>query len=145
MTTTKKKVSNTMETTSKLPTQVRFKRCIAAGLILSLVLALVTGLIRYYVFPNEIILIPIGLISAIVIKSVGRGVNIRFALVSVLITLLAIYLSDIIALEGLIGLLDIRNYLLVIQAPFSDMIYPLSWLLFRVITLYIAFAYSRIL
>ena len=133
------------ETIQKTSASVRFKRSILYGSIIAIALGFAVGLIRYSWFDFGFILIPIGFLLAITIKNVGRGVNVRFGLLSVLLTILAIYLSDILALDGLQGLLVFKNYTLVFQNIFNGTLNPLTWLLYRGISVYFAFAYARIL
>ena len=121
----------------------RFTVAIIVGLLSSIILGILTGLIRSEI-NISIIIWGVGYV-AMAIQKFGRGVQKKFAILGVLFTLLGIVISDVVYTFGLSSLLDMSSYLLVIKLSLSEDVSSMIWLLHRFIALYIGYNYSRII
>ncbi|HEY4537062.1 MAG TPA: hypothetical protein VIG45_01240 [Erysipelothrix sp.] len=122
----------------------RFTVAIIVGLLSSIILGVLTGLIRSEI-NISIIVWGVGYGVAMAIQKFGRGVQKKFAILGVLFTLLGIVISDVVYTFGLSNLLDMSSYLLVIKLSLSEDVSSMIWLLHRFIALYIGYNYSRII
>lgn len=122
----------------------RFTVAIIVGLLSSIILGVLTGLIRSEI-NISIIIWGVGYGVAMAIQKFGRGVQKKFAILGVLFTLLGIVISDVVYTFGLSSLLDMSSYLLVIKLSLSEDVSSMIWLLHRFIALYIGYNYSRII
>lgn len=122
----------------------RFTVAIIVGLLSSIILGILTGLIRSEI-NISIIIWGVGYGVAMAIQKFGRGVQKKFAILGVLFTLLGIVISDVVYTFGLSSLLDMSSYLLVIKLSLSEDVSSMIWLLHRFIALYIGYNYSRII
>ncbi|WP_159649087.1 hypothetical protein [Erysipelothrix aquatica] len=122
----------------------RFTMSIIAGVISAVLLGVVSGYFRQYVFNHAIVLTGVGLLIAMLINRVGRGIQLKFAIVAVLSTLLAIILSDIISEFGILGLINMESIRLTFSSMLKESISSVLWFLYRALALYVAYIYSRV-
>ncbi|QIK69226.1 hypothetical protein G7062_02500 [Erysipelothrix sp. HDW6C] len=123
----------------------RFNLILVAGAVASIVLGILSGYFRQYVFNHAIILVLVGLAIALIIQKVGHGVQTRFAVASLLFTVLAILLSDVVTDFGIAGLVDFSAYQSVLTFMIHEDIYSVLWLVYRALALYISYIYSRVI
>lgn len=123
----------------------RFNLILVVGAVASIVLGILSGYFRQYVFNHAIILVLVGLAIALIIQKVGHGVQTRFAVASLLFTVLAILLSDVVTDFGIAGLVDFSAYQSVLTFMIHEDIYSVLWLVYRALALYISYIYSRVI
>lgn len=137
-----------------LDSNTRFILAIVAGLAAAIVGGVLYGLLSSILRVEvSIVFVFIGWCIGYVIRTVGRGVHMRFSVVGAIMTLLAIFIGDAIAMVG-IG--NIWSYVfnsaglgILVQAWLSSLlstsINSLLRLLFRAAGVYFGYQYSRIL
>lgn len=122
------------------------QRFIIASLMsipVAIIFGLLTGFLNRF-FPVDFLVISIGIAVSFTMKRHGRGVKLRFALMSVVITFLGIVLSEIVRNFGFDGLFILNNYRTLLQFIAYEDGFNIYWMIFRVLTLFLSFSYSRI-
>lgn len=135
-----------------LDSNSKFILSIIAGILSGIVLGIVYGIFKSKVsIELEIIYIGIGYLIGQVVKNVGRGVTLKFAIVGAIATTLSIIFADLISYVGIGNLfyvlttpsLCVRLLLALLSSYFSSM-WGLIGLLFRAVGVYAAYCESRI-
>lgn len=122
----------------------RFRYATTLALICSVILGILTGLLRTF-FESSLWLLPIGFGIAYIVRRYGRGVQTRFSVIAILFTIVAILLSDVVFNFGLMGLLSFESYRIVLTFSFMNDISQMAWLVSRIFTIFIAYSYSRVI
>lgn len=123
----------------------RFTVAVASGLAASIVLGLLSGLFRNQVVDFSLLILLISYLIAMTIQKMGRGVQVKFSILGLLCTIIAIMISDVITQFGLLGLTSIKSFQLVIRFAVQNDIHSLLWIAYRLLAVYIGFNYSRII
>ncbi|CAM3703738.1 hypothetical protein ERUR111494_07755 [Erysipelothrix urinaevulpis] len=122
----------------------RYKYAFVSGLLAAIVLGVLTGVIRKQIDFSLLVWL-VGYGVAMAIRKLGRGVQLKFSVTGVAFTLIGILISDVIAIFGLAQIFDLQAYITVIQLVLNDDIGSIVWLVYRLIALYIAYNYSRVI
>lgn len=124
----------------------QFYKVLLLGFIIAPVLGILSGYIRMFVIKHDIVLIAVGLGVSYAVREIGKGMTLKFSLLAVGITLVAIILSDIVTTSGILGLASIDAYLDYFGIFFNggDLLTVL-WLIYRGIALYVAYVYARVI
>lgn len=122
----------------------RFRYALILAIITGIGVGIGTGLLRG-IFDSSLVLLLVGYLVAYVIRRYGRGVQTRFSVLGVIVTLCAIFLSDVVANYGLMGMFDLQSYSLVIKFIFYADGNQWLWIAARVLSLFIAYSYSRVI
>ena len=128
---------------TKLNQDQRFLKIIGLGLLTSLIVGFVVGYLRTLI-NFDFFLIINGLAIAYVIREFGRGVKLRFSIMSVIFVLISIFISDMIFNYGVVGFFDIENYVLLFRFAFIYELGKPAWFISRMISIFLAFNYARI-
>ena len=122
----------------------RFTVAIIVGILSSVILGVLTGLLRSEI-NISIIVWGVGYGVAMAVQKFGRGVQKKFAFLGLACTLLGIIISDVVYTFGIASLFDFPSYVLVLKFSLSEDVSSMIWLLHRFIALYIGYNYSRII
>lgn len=122
----------------------RFNYAIVSGLLAAIVLGVLTGLIRQTINFSFIVW-AIGYGVAMTIKKLGRGVQVKFSVLGAIYAFIGILISDVVLTFGLARVLDPSAYLTVITLVLNEDISSIVWLVYRLIAIYIAYNYSRVI
>ena len=122
----------------------RFNYAIVSGLLAAIVLGVLTGLIRQTI-NFSFIGWAIGYGVAMTIKKLGRGVQVKFSVLGAIYAFIGILISDVVLTFGLARVLDPSAYLTVITLVLKEDISSIVWLVYRLIAIYIAYNYSRVI
>ena len=137
-----------------LDSNTKFILAIVAGLGAAIVGGVLYGLLASILRVEvSIVFVFIGWCIGYVIRTVGRGVHMRFSVLGAIMTLIAIFIGDCIAMVGIgniLGyILNPSGLALLIQfwltSLLSTSINSLLRLIFRAIGVYFGYQYSRIL
>ncbi len=128
---------------TKLNQNQRFNKILGLGLLSSLLVGFAIGYLRTLINFDGFLIIN-ALLIAYVIREYGRGIKMRFSIASVIFVLISIFISDMIFTYGIVGFFDLENYFLLIRFAFILELGKPVWFLSRIITIFIAFNYSRI-
>ena len=122
----------------------RFRYALILAIITGIAVGIGTGLLRG-ILDTSLFLLLVGYLVAYVIRRYGRGVQTRFSVLGIIVTLCAIFLSDVVASYGLMAIFNIQSYSLVIQFIFYSDGNQWLWIATRVLSLFIAYTYSRVI
>ena len=128
---------------TKLNQDQRFIKIIGLGLLSSLISGLAIGYLRTLINFDGFLVIN-ALVISYVIREYGRGVQMRFSVVSVIFVLISIFVADMIFNYGVVGFFDFDNYVLLIRFAFILELGKPMWFLSRLISIFVAFNYARI-
>lgn len=132
-----------MSRSIKLNEDQRFYQSIGYALLGAVLVGVLSGFLRSY-YNSFVFLLAIGVAISSLIRKVGRGVSVRFSLLSLASAWIAIFISDVACAYGLMGLFDLQSYALVLQfISYADG-GQIMWVVWRVLTLALAYTYSRV-
>lgn len=129
--------------TRTLTQKQRFNTALITGLIAALVVGVVSGYVRK-VFNFSIIMWAIGYGVAWVIRKTGRGVQNKFSILGAVYTVLGILISDVVWLFGFAAIFNPGAYYVAISFFVAQDISSILWIMFRLVSVYIAYNYSRV-
>ncbi len=143
----------------RLDSNTRFILAIIAGFFAAIIAGILYGLLSSVLRVEvSIVFVFIGWCIGYVVRVVGRGVHLRFAIVGAIMTLIAIFIGDIIAMIGFNNLFSFAIIgssinlsglpaLINIWAAslLSTSINNILRLLFRAIGVYFGYQYARVL
>ena len=134
------KVSNTRAITRKQ----RFQRALLYAVPASIVIGILAGYInRLLPLEFEIVYIGVGYLIGEIIKEFGRGVQIHFAILGVVLTAVAFLIADIVMIFTIRGLLP-SALIYSVPTALSYVFSSILSLLFRAAGLYMAYNRSRV-
>ena len=140
--------------TKYLDSNTKFILAILAGLATAIVGGVLYGLLSSILHVEvSVVFVFTGWCVGYVIRTVGRGVHLRFSIVGAIMTLLAIFIGDCIAMVGIGNILYYfthgAEFGLLMRAWLSSIlstdISSLLRLLFRAAGVYFGYQYSRVL
>ena len=121
----------------------RFNYALISGLVAAIVLGIVSGFIRQFL--NFSILIwAVGFGIAWTVRKMGRGVQLKFSILGAIYAVIGIWISDVVWMFGLGGILNPGAYYTVIRFFVAEDITSIIWMLYRLVAIYIAYNYSRV-
>ena len=121
----------------------RFNYALISGLVAAIVLGIVSGFIRQFL--NFSILIwAVGFGIAWTVRKMGRGVQLKFSILGAIYAVIGIWISDVVWMFGLGGILNPGAYYTVIRFFIAEDITSIIWMLYRLVAIYIAYNYSRV-
>lgn len=121
----------------------RFNYAIVFGFLAAVGLGIVSGFIRQFL--NFSLLIwAVGFGVAWTIKKMGRGVQVKFSILGAIYAIIGIWISDVVWMFGLSGIVNPGAYLTVIRFFIAEDIASIIWMLYRLVAIYIAYNYSRV-
>ena len=121
----------------------RFNYALVSGLVAAVVLGVVSGFIRQFL--NFSILIwAVGFGVAWTVRKMGRGVQLKFSILGAIYAVIGIWISDVVWMFGLGGILNPGAYYTVIRFFVAEDITSIIWMLYRLVGIYIAYNYSRV-
>lgn len=110
----------------------------------AIIVGLITGFLRR-VFHWDILILLNGVCMALIVQRISRGIFQRYSILGVIATFASIVISDVVFNYNLMGLLNFSTYLTVMFTPFKPEFFNGFWLVYRAVSLYVAYAYSRII
>ena len=114
-----------------------------SGLVAAIGLGIVSGFIRQFL--NFSILIwAVGFGIAWTVRKMGRGVQLKFSILGAIYAVIGIWISDVVWMFGLGGILNPGAYYTVIRFFIAEDITSIIWMLYRLVAIYIAYNYSRV-
>ncbi len=128
----------------------RFIRGCIAGIISSLILAILYGIISSYLFITfEIFYVAIGYGIGYAIQNFGRGVQLRFSILGAICAVCCFLLADMISVGGFSIFTNFSYFVTVfrfiLSSLFSTSINSLLGLLFRAVGVMAAYQNSRVI
>lgn len=121
----------------------RFNYALVSGLVAAVVLGIVSGFIRQFL--NFSILIwAVGFGVAWTVRKMGRGVQLKFSILGAIYAIIGIWISDVVWMFGLGGILNPGAYYTVIRFFVAEDITSIIWMIYRLVAIYIAYNYSRV-
>ena len=121
----------------------RFNYALISGLVAAIGLGIVSGFIRQFL--NFSILIwAVGFGIAWTVRKMGRGVQLKFSILGAIYAVIGIWISDVVWMFGLGGILNPGAYYTVIRFFIAEDITSIIWMLYRLVAIYIAYNYSRV-
>lgn len=135
--------------TNAITRKQRFNRALICGIIASIVLGFVYGIISSMIHIEfSIVYLAIGYAIAKVVLEYGKGVQTRFSILAAVLCVISIFIGDIISMFGFEVLFVPQLYGIVLTTYLRHLlsmnISSLLSLLFRVGGVYIAYVYARV-
>ncbi len=110
----------------------RFQNALIVGILTAAVCVLVfTGIFHFFRVYFGILFIVMGYAISFMIQRYGKGVQIQFAILSVVLTLLAIFVSDMIIYNG-----NISALLMILSWSGVDALWQIGYRILALITAY---------
>lgn len=134
-----------METKLKEVTQSD-KLFILATLIsvpLMIFVGILVGILKSTVNVDALVIV-VGIVSSQIYRRIAKGFSMKIAISSVLCTLLGLVVVEMVKNFGVDGLFVFRNYQTLFNFIIQEDIYFVSWSVFRLISLVIAYSYARV-
>lgn len=128
----------------------RFQNACIVGILVTIGLTLAYGLISSILFLElEILYIAIGYLIGMSIQKAGRGVQVRFSILGAICAFVCFFIGDMIAIFGFEILIAPQYWFEAIQVLLSVWleVFDISTLLslaFRIVGIYFAYVYARI-
>lgn len=129
---------------SKNKVHAQFILSSVIAIVLATVLGVGTGYLRE-MWDSPIILLLASILLAYSIRKVGRGVELRFAILGAIAVTVMIAFSDIIYGIGIANLFQFDLYPNVIGSELFNNTSSVMWVLFRAMDIMIGFYYSRVI
>ncbi len=123
--------------------ELQFLLSIAIAIPLVILSGIIIGLIKMS-FRFETIVLFVGFISALIYRRVAKGFQMKIAVASILTALLGLIVVECVTNFGVEGLLVFRNYGTLFTFVIQEDINRVSWTVARLLSLSIAFSYSRV-
>lgn len=118
-----------------LATLVSVSLMVVSGILLGLVKRMID---------IDFIVILIGILSSQVYRRLAKGYTLRIAIASLLCAFIGLFVVEIVTNFGVEGLLNIRNYQYLYDFFIQEDLHNVSWSVFRLISLVIAYSYARV-
>lgn len=131
--------------TRSLTQKQRFNVALLVGLVSAVVLGIVSGIFRNKIANFSLVIVGVGYLIALAIQKFGRGVQIKFSIAAALFTFLAIVMSDVVTVMGIVGLFDLSSYQIIFKYAAQNEIHSVLWIAYRLLAIYISYNYSRII
>ena len=135
--------------TNAITRKQRFNRALICGIIASVVLGIVYGVLSSLIHIEfSIVYLAIGYAIAKVVLEYGKGVQPRFSILAAVLCVVSIFIGDIISMFGFEILFVPQLYGVVLMTYLHSLlsvnVSSLLSLLFRVGGVYIAYVYARV-
>lgn len=121
----------------------KFLLSIAIAVPVTVFISILIGLTKS-ITNIDIIVLAIGVISSQIYRRVARGFVMRIAIASVLTALLGLIIVECVSNFGFEGVFVFRNYQTLLNFVVQEDVFKVSWSVYRLITLLIAYSYARV-
>lgn len=128
---------------SKSSLNPRFLLASLIAFSLMIISGIIIGLIKQ-VGNFDLLVILIGVLSALVYRRVAKDFSITVGILSVLACFFGLLIVECVANFGVEGLLVINNYGTLLNFVISEDLHRVSWSVYRLLAILIAFSYSRV-
>ncbi len=128
---------------SKSSLNPRFLLASLIAFSLMIISGIIIGLIKQ-VGNFDLLVILIGALSALVYRRIAKDFSITVGILSVLACFFGLLIVECVANFGVEGLLVINNYGTLLNFVISEDLHRVSWSVYRLLAILIAFSYSRV-
>ena len=128
---------------SKSSLNPRFLLASLIAFSLMIISGIIIGLIKQ-VGNFDLLVILIGVLSALVYRRIAKDFSITVGILSVLACFFGLLIVECVANFGVEGLLVINNYGTLLNFVVSEDLHRVSWSVYRLLSLLIAYSYSRV-
>lgn len=128
---------------SKSSLNPRFLLASLIAFSLMIISGIIIGLIKQ-VGNFDLLVILIGALSALVYRRIAKEFSITVGILSVLACFFGLLIVECVANFGVEGLLVINNYGTLLNFVISEDLHRVSWSVYRLLALLIAYSYSRV-
>lgn len=128
---------------SKSSLNPRFLLASLIAFSLMIISGIIIGLIKQ-VGNFDLLVILIGVLSALVYRRIAKDFSITVGILSVLACFFGLLIVECVANFGVEGLLVINNYGTLLNFVISEDLHRVSWSVYRLLALLIAYSYSRV-
>lgn len=128
---------------SKSSLNPRFLLASLIAFSLMIISGIIIGLIKQ-VGNFDLLVILIGALSALVYRRIAKDFSITVGILSVLACFFGLLIVECVANFGVEGLLVINNYGTLLNFVISEDLHRVSWSVYRLLALLIAYSYSRV-
>ncbi len=128
---------------SKSSLNPRFLLASLIAFSLMIISGIIIGLIKQ-VGNFDLLVILIGVLSALVYRRIAKDFSITVGILSVLACFFGLLIVECVANFGVEGLLVINNYGTLLNFVISEDLHRVSWSVYRLLAILIAFSYSRV-
>ena len=128
---------------SKSSLDPRFLLASLIAFSLMIISGIIIGLIKQ-MGNFDLLVILIGVLSALVYRRIATDFSITVGILSVLACFFGLLIVECVANFGVEGLLVINNYGTLLNFVISEDLHRVSWSVYRLLALLIAYSYSRV-
>lgn len=128
---------------SKSSLNPRFLLASLIAFSLMIISGIIIGLIKQ-VGNFDLLVILIGVLSALVYRRIAKDFSITVGILSILACFFGLLIVECVANFGVEGLLVINNYGTLLNFVISEDLHRVSWSVYRLLAILIAFSYSRV-
>ncbi len=128
---------------SKSSLNPRFLLASLIAFSLMIISGIIIGLIKQ-VGNFDLLVILIGVLSALVYRRIAKDFSITVGILSILACFFGLLIVECVANFGVEGLLVINNYGTLLNFVISEDLHRVSWSVYRLLALLIAYSYSRV-